>query len=258
MVEENPGVNEEINKEIPRKERVEQFIDEEGEKIRQETDRVQSPLIAKARQEYKKRLITFLEEEREKIRTEAEHDAVEKRNKAESEANAIIAQAQAETQEIIATARIEALTQGEQIIEEAKRQANMAKERAVAEGRKEADVIIKETKQNAERLTCEAAESARKITEAECARIVTEAHESASGQAATIISNSWRQAQDMLDSAEVAYNVVREQLRQCFVAIGEADRRMAMALADHEIKREDKNSDPTDSEKKNKIALMDR
>ncbi len=244
MTEENPGVTEEVIKEIPRKERVEQFIDEEGEKIRQETDRVQSPLIAKARQEYKKRLIAFLEEEREKIKTEAERDADETKNEAEYEANAIIAKSKTETQEIIAAARIEALTQGEQIIEEAKRQANMTRERAVAEGRKEAELIIVEANQNAEKLTGEAAESARRITEAECARIVTEAHESASGQAAAIISNSWRQAQDMLDSAEVAYNVVREQLRQCFVAISEADRRMAMALADRDGRREDSNVEP--------------
>jgi vacuolar-type H+-ATPase subunit H len=244
MAEENPGVTEEIKNEPHRKERVEQFIDEEGEKIRQETDRVQSPLIAKARQEYKKRLITFLEEEREKIRSEAERDAAEKRNNAESEANTIIAQAQAKTQEIIAAARIEALTQAEQVIDEAKRQANITRERAVAEGRKEADVIITEAKQNADRFNSEATEAARKITEAECARIVTEAHESASGQAATIISNSWRQAQDMLDAAEVAYNVVREQLRQCYVAISEADRRMAIALTGRESKREESNVEP--------------
>lgn len=254
MEEENPGVVEEVKQETPIRERVELFIDDEGERIRRETDRVQSPIIAKARQEYKKRLAAFLEEEREKIRGEAERQADEIRSKAESEVKTIISQAQVEKLEIIASGKMEAQTRAEQIIEEAKQQANQAREEKVDKGQKEADAIIAEAKQRAEKLTSEADELALKNVEAEHAKILTEAQENATSQAATIVSDSWRRAQEMIDSAEVAYNLVRGQIREFGVTFAEAERRMALALKIPGGNREESESEHADLQP----ALEDR
>jgi vacuolar-type H+-ATPase subunit H len=217
MEEENAGITEELYEEINVTDRVAQFIDEEGERIRQETERVQSPIIAKARQEYKKRLSAFLEEEREKIRGEAEREAVAIRSRAESEAN-----------DIIATVRAEAQVQAEQIIEEVKRQVDVEREEELTGRRREANAIIEDAKQTAERLTNEANELARKTIEEESTKILAEARLNASKEAAAIISNSWRRAQQMFDSAEKAYSVVRKQLQDCLKVVTEADHRMSL------------------------------
>lgn len=229
MEEENARVVDEVKEGPHVRERVEQFIEAEGDRIRQETERVQSPIIAKARQEYKKRLTAFLEEERERIRVEAEKEAAAIISKAESEANAIIAQAQTQKQEAIAAGRTEAQTHAEQVIEEAKRQANMDREREVAEGQKQADAIVAEAKESAENLKRKAAEFARKTVEVECGKILAEAQANASSQAQAIISDAWRRAQQMLDSADTAYKVVRTQLQECIKAILEADGKMENA-----------------------------
>jgi vacuolar-type H+-ATPase subunit H len=239
--EENPGIVEKVKEATHVTGRVEQFIESEGERIRQETERVQSPIIAKAREEYKKRLTAFLEEEREKMKREAEQEAAAIRSKAESEAQAIVAHAQAEKQEI----RTEAVKHAEQIIEEAKRVGNADRERVLAEGQKEATTTIEEAKQSAARLIGEAAELARKTTEAECDRILTEARAKANDQSQRIISDSWQRAQGMLDSAEAAYNQVRAQLQDCMKAILEADNKMEIVVTEGPGHEQSK-SEPSD------------
>ncbi len=217
MEEENTGITEEYQDETNVTERVARFLDEEGERIRQETDRIQSPIIAKARQEYKNRLSAFLEEEREKIREDAEREAVAIKSRAEFEAN-----------DIIAAAKAEAQIQTEQIIEDAKLQVNMEREEELTKIRKEADAIIEEAKQEAERLTSEANELARKTVEEESEKILAEARANASNEAAAIISNSWRRSQQMFDSAEKAYNIVRKQLQDSVKVITEAEHKMSL------------------------------
>lgn len=125
---------------------------------------------------------------------------------------------------------MEAQTHAQQMIEGARQQIKTEREREVAEGRKEANTIIAEAKLNAEKLTSEAIESARKTAEAERAKILAEAQENATSQAATIVSDSWRRSQEMLDAAEVAYNLVRGQIREFGVNFTEAERRTALAL----------------------------
>ncbi len=247
MEEEQPGIVEEVEEGTQVTERVEQFIDIEGEKIRQETERIQSPIIAKARKEYTRRLKAFLEEERKKIKEEAENEAAAIKSKAESEANDVIVRAQAEKLKIIDDGKAEVQTQAEQIIEESKRQANMERKEEVAKGRKEADAIIEEAKQSAEKLVSEANELARKTVEAESAKILAEARAKASSEAAAVVSNSWRRAQQMLDSAEMAYSIVRKQLQDCLKVVTEADRKMSLVNTMHpEDKPKQNEPEPVD------------
>ena len=211
----------------PLTDRVTQFLDAEGERIRKETERIQSPIIAKARQEYKQRLSAFLEEERDKIKSEAEKEAEAIRTRAQSEAEAIIAQARAKDKEIMA----EAQKQAEKVIEEAIRECNADRDKVLAEGQKQAAAIIEEAKQGAARLTSEAGELARKASEAECDEILAEARAKAHDESQSIVSNSWQRSQQMLDSAETAYKLVRTQLQDCVKAIIAADSKMEMVVA---------------------------
>jgi hypothetical protein len=54
------------------KQRLSLIIEEEGNRVRKETDRKSAHIIAGARQEYRQRLINVLAQEREKIRREAQ------------------------------------------------------------------------------------------------------------------------------------------------------------------------------------------
>ena len=70
--------------------RLSQFLEEEGERIRKEADRESASIIARAKEEYRKRITYFLEEESDRVRRQAEQDAAN-----------IIAQARGEMKEII-------------------------------------------------------------------------------------------------------------------------------------------------------------
>ena len=71
---------------------------------------------------------------------------------------------------------------------------------------------------------------ARKTVEAECERILTEARAKAHDESQSIVSNSWQKAQQMLDSAETAYKLVRSQLQSCVQAIIAADSKMEIVV----------------------------
>ena len=234
-------------------ERVAEFLDFEGERIRQETERIQSPIIAKARMEYKQRLAAFLKEESDKLKLEAENEASSIKDKAKSEAGSIIAQAQADRQSIFMEAQkqvdqlieeakrqaiverdlivVEKQKEVEQLIEEAKRKSIMERELIVKDGQMEAEAIISKAKQKASQLVAEAGELAKKATEAECEKILTEARKKAHDQSQTIITENWHRAQQMLNSAESAYNLVRTQLQNCVRTIIEADHKMEIVIA---------------------------
>lgn len=207
--------------------RVGQFLEVEGEKIRQETERIQSPIIAKARQDYKQRLAAFLVEERDKIKADAESEAAAIRDRAESEAGHIIARAQTERDNI----RADGHRQAELMIEDAIMKGKEDAEKAIGEARREALRIIEEATQTAERLTEEAAETARKSAESEAEKIIADARSQAYEHSQNIISNSWQRAQQMLDSAEGAYKLVRTQLQGCVRSIIEADSKMEMSVS---------------------------
>jgi colicin import membrane protein len=224
---EKPEETNDSNGESQLTDRVTQFLDAEGERIRQETEKIQSPIIAKARQEYKQRLSAFLEEERKKIKGDAENEAAAIRSRAQSEAEAIISQARVKDQEI----RAEAQRQAEKVIEEAIKECNADRDRVLAEGQRQAAVIIEEARQKAAKLTGEAAEYARKTADAEREKVLAEARAKAHDESQSIVSNSWQRAQQMLDSAETAYKLVRTQLQDCVKAIIAADSKMEMVVA---------------------------
>jgi colicin import membrane protein len=241
------------NENNPVTDRVIQFLDVEGERIRQETERIQSPIIAKARQEYKQRLSDFLKEESDKLKKETEKEIVSIKEKAHSEASIIISQAHAEknnmldeTQkqivQLLDEARKQAIIDRDKIIlekqneatqfaEETKQQAIVQKEQIIVEGRKEAEIIIDKAKQEASQLMAEVREVARKNTEADCELILNESRKKAHEQSQAIITDTWHRSQQLLDSAECAYNLVRTQLQECVKVIIEADSKMEIVVS---------------------------
>jgi hypothetical protein len=233
IAEKKPVSCPEVNTENVINEKVLKFVDEEGNRIRQETERVQNPIIVKAREEYKKRLTLFLEEESEKIKGEALQAAVKIKTEAESEAKAIVAKANKDKE----TAQAEL----EKIKTEAEQEAARIKNAAESESRviksqaedikKQAETIKTDAQNAAERINSEATKQAQKNAEAEYSRILAEAQQKAS----TIITENWRRAQEMTDAAEEVFNIVRAQLRESAKVATEAERRMAEAISGHEM-----------------------
>ena len=171
------------------KQRLTQIIEEEGDRIRKETEQESAHIITRAREGYRQRLSRFLEKEAEKIRRQAEQDAAD-----------IIAKALEEKEHIFAEAKIEAQLQVEQVIGEVKRLAEQEAAKIIDNANDQAMQITAEakerTKKQAEEEKQQEAERIIEYAKQESAEIIAEARQATEKEVNKIIADAVKEAEE--------------------------------------------------------------